>query len=140
MKDRSKFWRRFRLFLFGFTISFLACYFTLWKGRGDALSGWFPNERVLKFLTRSTMSVQDRPKCVMDCYEITLTDVRNGLKEGDVDFGNSNTSKEPCHEYQVKIKDKAGKPLEVRFAACLKDSTSQLIAVFPEGQKTCDCK
>lgn len=125
--------------MFGFIVSIIGCYFMLWRGKSSTLSGWFPNDRVLKFLTRSTMSVQDRPKCVMDCHGISLADVRKGLLEGDVDFGNSNTSSDP-REYQVKIKDKAGHPLEVRFTAHMQDSTAQLIAVFPMEQKTCDCK
>jgi|GEM_PF-889745 len=140
--QQSKLWRRLRLFFIGFAISALVCYFTLWRGRGEALGGWLPNDRVIAFLLKSTMSVQDKPRCLLDCHGMTLPEVQNALKDADVDFGNSVTNTEPCKQYQLKITDKQGQPMELRFNACIQDSTSQLIAVYPEGKpvKACECK
>lgn len=138
---KSKFWPRLRLYLIGLVISSIVCYFTLWRGKEATLGGWFPNDRVISFLLTSKLTIPEKSKCKLDCAGVTEADLRKSLKEGKVDFDNSNTSKEPCHEYLVNMKDKAGKSLQVRFAACTKDSTSQVIEVYPDVQApTCDCK
>lgn len=130
-----------RIYLAGVVISCLVLYFTLWQGKSF---GWMPNTRVIQLLQRSSMAVMDKEECLLKCHDLTLKDIHDGLKDGDVDFGNSKTNTDAfqAKEYLVEMKDKKGLPLYIRFEVLVKDSASRIIGVFPEAKPAvpCDCK
>lgn len=139
--NKAKFWKRTRLYLIGVSISCLVLYFTLWQGKSF---GWMPNARVIILLQRSSMAVMDKEECLLNCHNLTLKDIHDGLKDADVDFGGSKTNTDAFtpKEYLVEMKDKKGLPLFIRFEVLVKDSASRIIGVYPEAkpEKPCDCK
>ncbi len=133
--------RRIKLYLVGFGIGIFVCWLMFFKNGGRDLGGWLPGSRVLKFIGISKKIEADSLMlCKLKCEGITMEEIRKSTVDGDVDFGKSQTDKEPHHEYDVKLKID-GKDLEMYFSTNMKDSTVKLLQVYPplDGAK-CGCK
>jgi hypothetical protein len=133
--------RRIKLYLIGFGLGIFICWLMFFRNGGRDLSGWLPGSRVLKFIALSkNIDADSSMRCKLKCEGITTDDIRKATIDGDVDFGKSQTDKEPYHEYDVKLTVK-GKAMEFYFATNTKDSTARILQVYPplDGTK-CGCK
>lgn len=136
-----KWGRRVKLYLIGFGLGILICWFMFFRNGNRDLSGWLPGSRVLKFIALSkTLDADSSLMCKLKCEGITMDDIRKSTVNGDVDFGKSQTDKQPNHEYDVKLTLK-GKEMEFYFSTNVKDSTARILQVYPplDGSK-CGCK
>jgi hypothetical protein len=133
--------RRIKLYLIGFGIGIFICWLMFFRNGGRDISGWLPGSRVLKFIALSKkLDADSSMLCKLKCAGISTDDIRKATVTGDVDFGKSQTDKEPDHEYDVKLTVK-GKALEFYFSTNMKDSTAKILQVYPplDGSK-CGCK
>ena len=130
--------RRLKLYLIGFGIGLVIC-FILFRNRN--LSDWFPSSHVKNFISLSKKIDADSSLlCKLKCEGISMEDIRKASVDGDVDFGKSNTSKEPAHEYDVTMTLK-GKKLEFYIAENMNDSTAKILMVNPPlNGESCGCK
>ncbi len=133
--------RRIRLYLVGFGLGLIICWIIFFKNGNRDLSGWLPGSRVTKFISYSKkLNADSSLICKLKCIGISIDDIRKATATGDVDFGKSDTHKEPDHEYDVNIKVK-GKPLEVYFSENMIDSTAKILYVNPPiSGEGCNCK
>ncbi|HTL82728.1 MAG TPA: hypothetical protein VL651_13535 [Bacteroidia bacterium] len=132
-------WRRIRLYLTGFGIGCILVWILFFRNGNRELGSWLPSNRVTYFLQAvKKMGVDSTTLCKMKCAGFTMEDVKAGLKNADVNFDKSNTSKEPCHEYDVNMTIK-GKKMEVYFSACTDDSTASLLLFNPPLDEGCGC-
>ena len=135
--------RRIKLYLIGFGIGIFICWLMFFREGNRDLSGWLPGSRVLKYIALCKKIEADSAlSCRMKCAGITDAEIRKATLTGDVDFGKSNTKKEPNHEYDVKLTVK-GQALEFYFATNMmdKDSVVHILQIYPplDGAK-CGCK
>jgi hypothetical protein len=133
--------RRFRLYFFGFGIGLLICWLLFFRNGNRDITGWTPESRVLKFISLSKqLDADSTTLCKLKCEGISIADIRKGCETADVDFSKSQTGKEPCREYDVKMTLK-GKPMELYFSACMADSTAKLLYINPPlSGEACGCK
>ncbi|GAB4131869.1 MAG: hypothetical protein Fur0041_02640 [Bacteroidia bacterium] len=129
--------RRIVLYLVGFGLGaiIVAVFF------GDkALMDWTPSSRVKSFLTKvKTIDADSSLICRLNCEHITVRQIQESVKNGDVDFDKSLTNKEPCREYYLNL-TVSGKQLGAYFSACLNDSTARLLKVnLPAQSGSCNC-
>lgn len=136
-----KWGRRVKLYLIGFGLGIFICWLMFFRNGNRDLSGWLPGSRVLKFIALSKkLDADSSMLCKLKCAEISIDDIRKATLTGDVDFGKSQTDKQPDHEYDVKLTVK-GKQMEFYFSTNTKDSTAKILQVYPplDGTK-CGCK
>jgi hypothetical protein len=133
--------RRIRLYLIGFGLGLIICWIMFFKNGNRNLSAWFPGSRVTKFIALSKKLDADSSLiCKLKCIGISLDDIRKATETGDVDFGKSNTHKEPDHEYDVKVTVK-GRQMEIYFSENMRDSTARILQIYPPLQAAgCNCK
>ncbi|MGL4597127.1 MAG: hypothetical protein ACRCYO_06355 [Bacteroidia bacterium] len=132
--------RRIMLYVFGFGLGCIICFF-LFRSRERDFSGWLPESRVLKFLhLAKSYNIDSTMQCKLNCANMPIDSIRKAFLTGSVDFGRSQTDKEPCHEYFVRL-TVSGKPVDCYIAACTNDSTANLLRVdpMPDGSP-CKCK
>lgn len=91
--------RRILLFSFGVVLGCIMVYFTLIKGRNRTY--WLPENRVKDLILKSEIVYSPHAKCVLKCRNINEADVMEILKNGDVNFEESNTHDTPCPSYAI---------------------------------------
>jgi hypothetical protein len=132
--------RRIKFYLVGFTLGLLLCWILFFRHNDRDTTGWTPQSRVLKFIEKSReINADSSMLCKLKCNGITLDSIRKACFTGDVDFGKSQTKKEPEHEYEVNLKIN-GKDVQFYLGANMNDSTVRIIYVNPvmDGAK-CGC-
>jgi hypothetical protein len=87
--------RRVIIYLSGFIIGCFFVYFSLIKDRGRDFSGYFPNSRVLKKVSRGLDTTNTKYLCFRDCFELKNKEFKELILEGEVDFDKSQTETEP---------------------------------------------
>ncbi len=92
------FLKRLGFYLVGLSIGlvFLAFFFKKKSEETGTEFCYLPNCRVLKDLRSKPLNFSDVTKKLMDTREMDSTDIAHFLKEGDIDFKNSDTASEPC--------------------------------------------
>ncbi|WP_431123566.1 DUF4258 domain-containing protein [Flagellimonas flava] len=97
------FLRRLGWYLVGLSIGIVFLVFFLKKKSGE--NGidfcYFPNCRVLKDMRSKPLSFGEQ---VPVQFRDTIL-IQSFLKDGDIDFGNSDTKSEPCKTYKVLLSD-----------------------------------
>ena len=63
---------------------------------------YFPNCRTLKDIRSKPLSYSDDVNTLVKSQQLDSTKIAYFLKEGDVDFKNSNTESKPCKTYIIK--------------------------------------
>lgn len=101
---------------------------------------WLPGERVLMVLDSNQLVVTRHGECRMACRGISLEEVKQLIKDGDVNFSKSEPHSEPCKKYAVEGKTKDGQEIRVIFGACARE-TRVITAIDLNSEKdTCECK
>ena len=135
MKQR----KRIGLFLIGFAISCVGVYFMLFRGNIDR-TYWLPENRLKDQMLNSKVIYSEHAMCIMFCRGITQDDVNEILKNGDVNFGESDVHNTPCPSYAFDGKTLKGKDVRVICTAC--DSIAEVTTTINLVQEkdTCKCK
>ena len=115
--------QRIRLYLAGFIIGCVGVYLMLFRGTDRTY--WLPNNRVKEQVNKSTFSFSEHAKCIMDCKQITEEEVREVLKNGDVNFSESDTRGVPCPSYAIEGTSH-NKRLRVLLTVFERDSTAEI--------------
>jgi hypothetical protein len=130
--------KRTLLFLSGLLIGCVLVYFTLIRGKDR--SYWLPGNRLKEQVKQSKIIFSEHAKCIMACRGISEETVNTVLKEGDVNFGESDVHNTPCPSYAFDGKTKEGKKIRIICTAC--DSIAEVTTAInlDAGKDTCRCK
>ncbi|PKA96490.1 hypothetical protein B0O79_0125 [Flavobacteriaceae bacterium MAR_2009_75] len=98
------FLKRLGFYLVGLSIGIVFLTFFLKKKSEDtgAEFCYFPNCRALKDLRSKPISFSDNVSQLMKTRKLDTLDITRFLKEGNVDFGQSDTKSNPCKIYIVE--------------------------------------
>ena len=123
---------RIRLYIGGVLIGCVLVYFILFKDKNRGY--WLPENRVKEQVHRSGITFSEKAKCIIKCKGISDEEVKEVLKNGNVNFGESDTRLAPCPSYVFE-----GENLTIVCTAC--DSISEIVNVLSlnEKQDTCNC-
>lgn len=102
-------------YLVGLSIGLIFLVFILKKktGEGGLDFCYLPNCRVLKDMRSKPITFNES---LPEAYRDTLL-IQSFLKDGDVDFGKSDTKSEPCKTYYISHEYK-GRELELKAKNC----------------------
>ncbi|MCZ4409373.1 hypothetical protein O3Q51_11150 [Cryomorphaceae bacterium 1068] len=130
-----KFTKRLRLFLTGFLLgSILVVFF--FHDRLSVLTSWLPNNRVLFRIENTLDGATEHAKCQMDCLQVDTVMINYTFKEGDVQFGMSETHADP----KVYVVDTRYEDRLVRLSFETADSSAILTEVIlPFETVECNC-
>ena len=131
--------QRIRLYLYGFIIGAVLVYFLLFKGKDRTF--WLPGNRVKEQVDKSTFRFSEHAKCILECKNITEEEVREVLKNGDVNFSESDTHGVPCPSYAIEGTSH-NKKLRVLLTVFERDSTAEITTAInlESGKDSCKCK
>jgi hypothetical protein len=108
-----KFYQRFAYYLVGLI---MGCFFVAMVLSGkDTRCNYFPNARVLNDLSTKPFNVSDVAAAKLKENWVDLTDIKNTLKYGDVDFDKSNVKYENGKIYIVEGKTIKNQPIVLEF-------------------------
>jgi len=109
------FLKRLGWYLVGLSIGLIFLVFILKKktGEGGLDFCYLPNCRVLKDMRSKPITFTES---LPEAYRDTLL-IQSFLKDGDVDFGKSDTKSEPCKTYYISHEYK-GRELELKAKNC----------------------
>ena len=104
------FLKRLGFYLVGLSIGIV--FLTLFLKKKTEETGtefcYFPNCRTLKDIRSKPISYSDEIKRLMEEKKLDTLDIAYFLREGEVDFGKSETKSKPCKTYFIEglVKDK----------------------------------
>jgi hypothetical protein len=108
-----KFYQRFAYYLVGLI---MGCFFVALVLSGkDTRCNYFPNARVLKDLSSKPFNLSEEASKKLDEKWVTITDIKNTLKYGDVDFDKSNIQFESGKIYIVEGKTTSNIQITLKF-------------------------
>lgn len=108
-----KFYQRFAYYLVGLIIG---CFFVAMVLSGkDTRCNYFPNARVLNDLSSKPFNVSEVAAAKLKENWVDITDIKNTLKYGDVDFDKSNVKYENGKIYIVEGKTIKNQPIVLEF-------------------------
>jgi hypothetical protein len=126
--------KRLFLYLVGFFLGSVLVYILFFK---DKSRSFFPSAIVLDTLQSSSMEIDKKAECVLSCYHIHASDIKEMLAEGEVNFSESSPREKP-KKYVVEVETREGNELKLTFE--LSPSASRLISVKDPGNKlSCNC-
>lgn len=112
-------------------------YITLIKDRNRNFSSYFPEGRVKSAIFKGFKANDNKTQCILQCHEITKTQMDKMVEEGDIDFDKSKAQTE-VKTYFFESKNQLGS--DVIFEIQLNDTVATLNyfhhLTFP---KDCDC-
>jgi hypothetical protein len=132
----SDFWRRVRLYMFGFIIGLIAVYF-MFGGRG--CNSLTPGMLKLNDLAQHTkLKYSDTAICQMNCQQLDTTEVKDAFTYGKVDSKKSQDFHVRHPLYNFTGKTRNGRDLNI---ICMEmDSITRVIYVHDLAKKdTCKC-
>ncbi len=91
------FWRRLKLYGFGFAIGLVIVY-AMFGNRSCAT----PGEIKMRELAFQYHSLSDKAKCKLRCLKINEQLLKIQLRHFEIDYGKSNVQQQPCGMYFVK--------------------------------------
>ncbi|MEK6614807.1 MAG: DUF4258 domain-containing protein, partial [Bacteroidota bacterium] len=129
--------KRIRLYLYGFLIGCVMVYFVLFRGRNR--SYWLPENRVKEQLMKGNLVFTRHAQCRMKCRAITEDEVREILKNGNVNFSESHPHDTPCPSYALDGTTSDKQNVRIVFASCDTISTKVVTAIDLGVEKdTCE--
>jgi hypothetical protein len=133
-KIDKDFWRRFRFYGFGLL---LGCLLVSVITRGKACQ--MPSTLKLEELSAQHIEYTKHAACRMLCRGISEDEIKQIMKEGNVNYGKSEVHAEPCPKYAVEGNTKDGQRVRIIIGDC--DTISRIItAIDLESEKdTCNC-
>lgn len=130
--------RRIGLFLAGLIIGCILVYFMLFRGQDRTY--WLPENRLKEQVSKSRVVFSEYAKCMMACRGISEEEVNHILKEGDVNFGDSDIHNTPCPSYAFDGLTTTGKNVRIVCTAC--DSVAEVTTAIrlDEVKDACKCR
>ena len=123
--------RRFGIFLVGVLLGVLLVRFAF-PGRFTEYLQYFDLDyRVIYHLDQDTIYISSAAQCHLECLQKDQQDVLQVLKNGEVNFGKSQTKTSPCKTYTIENED-----LSAVFELC--DEKVKL-QKFTLQDNSCDC-
>lgn len=113
--------QRIGYYLGGFSIGLIILAFFLSGKR--ATCAYFPEDRVLKNIGIKAHEYSDEATEAMVLFNLDTIAVNQLISEGDVNFGESQTRKEPCGIYVIDSEDVEGKEFQLTVENCEKLAT-----------------
>ena len=108
-----KFYQRFAYYLVGLIIG---CFFVAMVLSGkDTRCNYFPNARVLNDLSTKPFNLSAEATKKLNEKWVTMNDIKNTLKYGDVDFDKSNIKFESGKIYIIEGKTTTNIPITLEF-------------------------
>jgi hypothetical protein len=108
-----KFYQRFAYYLVGLV---MGCFFVAMVLSGkDTRCNYFPNARVLNDLSTKPFNVSDVAAAKLKENWVDMTDIKNTLKYGDVDFDKSNVKYKNGKIFIVEGKTIKNQPIVLEF-------------------------
>ena len=111
-----KFIHRLGYYLGGFAIGLVILAFFLSGKRASC--AYFPEARVLKNLGTKPYTLSAKAQTAYTTLRLDSLDIKNIWKEGEVNFGESQTRKEPCGVYSVYGNTLKNKTIHLTVANC----------------------
>ncbi len=91
---------RLKYYLIGFGLGCVIVWATLY--RNNDRPSWLPEGRILEFLAKTEIIINDDLKCKLECNAIPVDFLNETFfKNATVDFKQSATQRKPCPEYQI---------------------------------------
>ncbi len=113
----ASFFKRLGFYLFGLSIGiiFLAFFFKKKTKETGVSFCYFPNCRTLKDMRSKPISYSEEINQLLENQQLDTTDINSFFRDGDVDFGRSDTKSVPCKTYFIEgIIDENEAVLEVK--------------------------
>ncbi|PIF01247.1 MAG: hypothetical protein CR994_01410 [Maribacter sp.] len=88
---------------------------------------YFPNCRTLKDIRSKPLSYSEEVQRLIDLQQLDSLTIANFLKNGEVDFKNSDTESTPCRTYVIEAEIKDG-PSTMTVRNCLDSAIIENIA------------
>ncbi|MBI4945115.1 MAG: DUF4258 domain-containing protein [Bacteroidetes bacterium] len=131
--------KRIQLYLYGFLIGCVMVYFVLIRGRNRGY--WLPENRVKEQLMKGNLVFTEHAQCRMKCRAISEEEVRDILKNGNVNFSESHPHDSPCPSYAFDGTTSAKENVRIVFASC-DTLTTKVVTAIDLGlkQDTCECR
>ncbi|MEL6918730.1 MAG: DUF4258 domain-containing protein [Bacteroidota bacterium] len=113
------FLKRLGFYLFGLSIGivFLTFFFKKKSQETGTEFCYFPNCRVLKDMRSKPVSFSESTNEMLRSQQLDSADIRYFFKEGDIDFGRSDTQSKPCKTYLIEAEIK-GKEATLQARNC----------------------
>lgn len=136
---------RLKYYLIGFGLGCVIVWATLI--RNNDRPSWLPEGRILEFLAKTEVIINDDIKCKLECNAIP-TDFLNEtfFKHAKVNFEESATQRKPCPEYKITSTLPNNQTITVYIEncelceGCDKEGTAELRGFEIDNIKpTCEC-
>lgn len=100
----ASFFKRLGFYLFGLSVGivFLAFFFKKKTEETGVSFCYFPNCRTLKDMRSKPISYSQEIQQLLVNQQLDTTDIMAFFKDGDVDFGRSDTKSVPCKTYFIE--------------------------------------
>ncbi|WP_298353927.1 hypothetical protein [uncultured Dokdonia sp.] len=108
--------KRIGYYLGGFSIGLIVLAF-FFSGKKTSCA-YFPQQRVLKNLRIKPYTLSPDATAELASMQRDTVTINRLLKLGEVDFGESETRKEPCGFYVITGEDETGKDLKMTLDNC----------------------
>lgn len=119
------FLRKLFFFLIGVGLGSLMVYFLF--GNRDIQCSYFPNDRVLYDLRKKNLVIEEPILQELESLQLDTSDISALLRNGKVDFKQSNTKVDSCKTYWIDYSPPEAKEFSVMLQNC--DSTAYLLQV-----------
>lgn len=136
---------RLKYYLIGFGLGCIIVWATLY--RNNDRPSWLPEGRILEFLAKTEIIINDDLKCKLECNAIPLDFLNETFfKNATVDFKQSATQRKPCPEYYITSTLPNKQTIIVYIEncelceGCSKEGTAELRNFVLENSSTnCEC-
>ena len=130
--------KRILIYLLGFLIGCVVVYFSLFRGKDRTY--WLPSNRVREKLMQKKLFFPENTLCKMKCRGIEEQEVKDILKNGDINFSESDVHDAPCPSYALEGIGTKNKKVRVVFTSF--DSITQVSTAINllESNDSCGCK
>jgi hypothetical protein len=129
---------RLKFYGFGFALGCIVVYFSLIKDRDRP--SFMPEGRVIEFLEKANIQINDHAKCKLDCYSISYDFINADFwTTADVNFKESATDRKPCPEYYITGILSDGKDVVVYIETCELEERATLRNIELLNHIKCNC-
>lgn len=111
--------KRIAYYLGGFSIGLIVLAF-FFSGKKTSCA-YFPEARVLKNIRTKPYTITTEATIALENLKLDTVTINRLLKLGDVDFGESETRREPCPHYIIYGTSEKGVNLKMELENCLKE-------------------
>ena len=132
------FGKRLFFYLIGFGLGCVLVWAMFYRNRERP--AWTPEGRILEFLAKTEIQLNEKSKCQLECYDIDKDLLTSDFwKNGSVKFSESAAKRKPCPEYKIIGELKDGSSIAVYVETCMSEENATLRFVQQEG-KECLCE